>query len=428
MNMILAVMALLVMVTIAHAESVTFAYDKLNRLVTATYADTVITYTYDGAGNMMQAVTTQRNSAITGVCGGDNGKVLDAAPQNLCLTGTPSALTGTGPWNWNCLGSGGGSTDGCTASLFAPTIDTKPPSYSNQATGTITFSANSAATFQCQLDNGSFVPCTSSFSYSNLTSGQHTVTIRATNSNGTTSTTSTTFTIVSNTAHSIAPASLNAGTLPVGATGVVQALVLSNTGASPLTISNIPAAAGDFQITHTCPVTLTMDANCLISTTFKPTSAGNRNATLTITDSSGPLVIALTGTGSITVSGMVSDPANVNNIVAGFDGAGIYRSNNGGTTWTPATLQPAYLRVTALAVKPAQFLKIYAASYGGGVFSSDDSGTTWSACANTGLTNLNILSLAIDSAGKLYAGSEEGVFSSANDCVDWIATNTGLPN
>ncbi|MFT3791943.1 MAG: hypothetical protein QM741_12910 [Rudaea sp.] len=53
-----------------------------------------------------------------GVCGSDDGKVLAAAPTNLCSAGTASAVTGSGhPWNWSCTGSDGGATASCSANI-----------------------------------------------------------------------------------------------------------------------------------------------------------------------------------------------------------------------------------------------------------------------------------------------------------------------
>jgi hypothetical protein len=52
---------------------------------------------------------------------------------------------------------------------------------------------------------------------------------------------------------------------------------------------------------------------------------------------------------------------------------------------------------------------VYAGSWAGGIFRSWDSGTTWSAM-NTGLTNLDVACLAIDTltATTLYAGTFYG--------------------
>ena len=58
-------------------------------------------------------------AVVPGLCGYSNGLALVAAPSTgLCSAGTPSAVTGTGPWAWTCAGSGGGTTENCEASLL----------------------------------------------------------------------------------------------------------------------------------------------------------------------------------------------------------------------------------------------------------------------------------------------------------------------
>ena len=55
---------------------------------------------------------------VNGACGSANGATVSTAPTtNLCSTGTASAVTGTGPWDWSCAGSNGGTTAQCSASL-----------------------------------------------------------------------------------------------------------------------------------------------------------------------------------------------------------------------------------------------------------------------------------------------------------------------
>ena len=62
--------------------------------------------------------------------------------------------------------------------------------------------------------------------------------------------------------------------------------------------------------------------------------------------------------------------------------------------------------IYALAIDPTAPNTLYAGTNGGGVFKSTDGGTTWSAF-NTGLTNLSVYALAIDST-MLYAGTWYG--------------------
>ncbi|HXV71439.1 MAG TPA: carbohydrate binding domain-containing protein [Acidimicrobiia bacterium] len=53
-------------------------------------------------------------------------------------------------------------------------IDSGPGSSVSDTTAVFTFSANEPSTFQCRLDGGTFEPCTSPFTYDNLSAGPHT--------------------------------------------------------------------------------------------------------------------------------------------------------------------------------------------------------------------------------------------------------------
>ncbi len=73
-------------------------------------------------GSAFEAVDTSSlvpgTTAINGICGSDNGKILSATPTNLCTTGTASAITGSGPWSWVCQGQNGGNSIGCQAAIL----------------------------------------------------------------------------------------------------------------------------------------------------------------------------------------------------------------------------------------------------------------------------------------------------------------------
>ncbi|MBO0780431.1 MAG: choice-of-anchor D domain-containing protein, partial [Ktedonobacteraceae bacterium] len=101
---------------------------------------------------------------------------------------------------------------------------------------------------------------------------------------------------------SLSSSSLNFGSQKVGVTSAAQNVTLTNSGTAVLTISGISVAganAGDFAQTNTCPGTLAAGANCSISVKFTPGAAGNRSASLTITDnaSNSPQSVGLSGTG-----------------------------------------------------------------------------------------------------------------------------------
>ena len=85
--------------------------------------------------------------------------------------------------------------------------------------------------------------------------------------------------------------------------------------------------------------------------------------------------------------------------------------------------------------KPFRINQLLAATLGNGVLWANDRGEIWEKI-NTGLTNLNITALAVDSTGQLFAGSSgEGVFrftshEEKNKTISyhWIPFNTGLTN
>ncbi|MDD3293046.1 MAG: hypothetical protein PHT67_03100, partial [Candidatus Pacebacteria bacterium] len=51
-----------------------------------------------------------------GVCGVSHMGTFESAPSSdLCDAGTPSEVTGTGPWDWVCSGIDGGADANCYA-------------------------------------------------------------------------------------------------------------------------------------------------------------------------------------------------------------------------------------------------------------------------------------------------------------------------
>ncbi len=156
--------------------------------------------------------------------------------------------------------------------------------------------------------------------------------------------------------------------------------------------------------------------------------AGTEGGIFTSADCSSwtPLNSGLTVGAATPPVSIVIDPATPSHLFAGIDNAGIFISANSGGSWNPATRQPLNPHIRALAIKPGDSTRLFAATYGGGLFLSTDSGVTWDPCG-TQPANLNIVSLVIDAAGKLYAGTEAGVFVSTDGCANWTAMNGGLP-
>jgi hypothetical protein len=98
---------------------------------------------------------------------------------------------------------------------------------------------------------------------------------------------------------SISPTSLSFANQAVGTTSAPKLVNLSNSGNAPLTITSI-TASGDLAQTSNCVSPLPARTYCTISVTFKPTAAGTRTGSLTITDNAAgsPHTVALSGVGT----------------------------------------------------------------------------------------------------------------------------------
>jgi hypothetical protein len=118
------------------------------------------------------------------------------------------------------------------------------------------------------------------------------------------------------------PSSLTFSGQFVGTTSAAQVLTLSNTGNVKLTISGLAvtgANGGDFSETNTCGTSVAASANCTVSVTFKPTAAGNRTASITVTDdaSNSPQTVSLSGSGTDFSLGPASGASTSATLTAG---------------------------------------------------------------------------------------------------------------
>src|SRR5206468_2859609 len=103
---------------------------------------------------------------------------------------------------------------------------------------------------------------------------------------------------------SLTPSSLTFASQTVSSTSAAQAVTLSNTTSTALSISSITFAGanpGDFGQTNTCGSSVAAGGNCAINVTFTPTATGTRSATLTVTDNAGnsPQTAGVSGTGTM---------------------------------------------------------------------------------------------------------------------------------
>jgi photosystem II stability/assembly factor-like uncharacterized protein len=128
------------------------------------------------------------------------------------------------------------------------------------------------------------------------------------------------------------------------------------------------------------------------------------------------------------------DPADSRTVYAGTSGGGVFKTINGGASWTAINNGITVTEVYSLAVDPANSQVVYAGTYDGftgsdgGLFKTTDGGASWMAI-NTGLTNRFVLTLAVDPENSqiVYAGTlTRGVFKTTDGGASWTAINNGL--
>jgi len=93
--------------------------------------------------------------------------------------------------------------------------------------------------------------------------------------------------------------SFNFGNVAVGATSPDRGLIITSSGTAPLAITSIRLTGSEFTGASNCPSSLAPGASCTLTGRFKPTAAGLRQGSVTITTNAptSPTVVPLSGTG-----------------------------------------------------------------------------------------------------------------------------------
>jgi hypothetical protein len=105
---------------------------------------------------------------------------------------------------------------------------------------------------------------------------------------------------------SVSPLKITYAAKVVGTASPVETVIVTNDEKTTLDISKVALTGtdpGDFSLKSTCGSSLLPGTYCTLTVTFKPTTAGTRTATLSITDGAGTQTVSLTGTGEETITG-----------------------------------------------------------------------------------------------------------------------------
>lgn len=119
------------------------------------------------------------------------------------------------------------------------------------------------------------------------------------------------------------------------------------------------------------------------------------------------------------IAGIAVDPTNASNIYIAAAGGGVWKTTNGGTSWTPLTDNQETLAMGAIAIAPTDPEKIYAATgeannsgdsnHGYGILVSNDGGSTWTLSTASGAFTGNVIGqVAVDPTNENTAYAAVG--------------------
>lgn len=107
---------------------------------------------------------------------------------------------------------------------------------------------------------------------------------------------------------------------------------------------------------------------------------------------------------------------------------GFYRTTNGGSSWDQVGVGVIADTVIAVAIHPTNPNIVVVGTSGGGLFRTADGGANWSA-VNTGISDTTIFSVAFSKSNPniIYAGGYFWIYRSADGGVTWANADTAFP-
>jgi photosystem II stability/assembly factor-like uncharacterized protein len=151
----------------------------------------------------------------------------------------------------------------------------------------------------------------------------------------------------------------------------------------------------------------------------------------------GPSVVPSSGGGAGRVNCVAVNPSNTNIIFAGSASGGLWKSTNGGTTWTSNTDALGSLGVTAIVFDPNNSDIMYMATgdadagdtYSIGVLKSVDGGTTWSTTglnySTSSTATIRALVAHPTNSNILLATTNSGIYRTTNAGANWSLSSSG---
>lgn len=140
------------------------------------------------------------------------------------------------------------------------------------------------------------------------------------------------------------------------------------------------------------------------------------------------------GFADLFIFSLALDPVDPDTVYAASARSGLYKSVDGGATWTSANGNLPYQSVGAIAIDPSSASTLYVAARSNisataaeSIFKSADGGATWTAAA-AGPSDISISHIVVQPAtpAVVYAATAWGVFRSVDAGTTWNPSNAGL--
>jgi hypothetical protein len=191
-------------------------------------------------------------------------------------------------------------------------------------------------------------------------------------------------------------------------------------------------------LTLSGPAGLRLEDRTLLSTTYPlSTSAWTAIGPAPIVDGA-PFGDQASGR----ITGIAADPTNANVIYVASAGGGVWKTTNGGTSWTPLTDGQVTDTMGAIAVAKTNANVVYAGTgeannsgdsyYGEGILKSTNGGSTWTLETDNGVfsglttakiavdpTNANVVYAAMDGEGVNGTYGNQGLYKSTDGGSTW---------
>lgn len=126
---------------------------------------------------------------------------------------------------------------------------------------------------------------------------------------------------------------------------------------------------------------------------------------------------------------LAADPTDANVLYAGAAGGGVWKTIDGGASWTPLTDLLPVLSVNALAIDPANPSIVYAGTGEGfvnldaindpaGIFKSTDGGASWNP-AGAIVSNVHEIAVSPNDSQRIWAAADDGIYRSTDGGSNW---------